>query len=247
VTVLEIALDDIAGGRIAEDAGAHRLEVCAGLSEGGTTPSIGFVQELAQQLTRIPMMVLIRPRAGDFIYTADELRVMVSDIEALRDVHARGGIGFVIGALEPSGDIDVATTRELVMACAGAQITFHKAFDGTRNLSRSIEALAELGVDRVLTSGGRRTALEGAGVIRSLVEQAGDRLTIVAGGAIRANNVAVVLAQTGVAEVHLRAGTQRASLNEWSNSDQDYAAAVVSETDGAPIRAVLAAIAGRCA
>jgi copper homeostasis protein len=244
VTIFEIAVDDVAGGRAAEEAGAHRVELCAGLADGGTTPSIGFAREVAEQLKAVPLMVLIRPRAGDFVYTPEELRVMLRDIEALRDVPVAGGIGFVIGALEASGRIDVAAVSQLVSACADAPTTFHRAFDGTPDLARSLDTLVELGVSRVLTSGGRRTALEGAGVIRSLVDRAEGSLTVVAGGAIRADNVASVLTATGVTEAHLRAAVARPSVNEWSNPEQDYLAVEVSATDGDLIRTVLEAAVG---
>jgi copper homeostasis protein len=210
VTLVEIALDDVAGALIAEQSGAHRVELCSALADGGITPSIGLVREVAARLS-IPMMVLIRPRAGDFVYSPDEVRVMLADIEAVRS--AAPSAGFVIGALEASGVIDVEAVRQLIDACGEASITF---------------------------SGGRRTALDGGAVLRALIEQAGDRVTIMAGGSIRAGNVGEVVASTGVTEVHLQAAGVRASVSTWSNPEQGYEAASVSATDGGVVRAVLA-------
>jgi copper homeostasis protein len=246
MTLVEIALDDVAGGRIAQESGAGRLELCSSLAEnGGTTPSFGFVREVVDRVQGIPLMVLVRPRGGDFVYARDELQVMRRDIEGLRELAP--GIGFVFGALTSSGEIDVAATRDLVGACAGAPVSFHKAFDSTRDLPAALETLLGLGVDRVLTSGGRRTALDGVDVIRSLVAQAAGRVTIVAGGSIRAENVAAVVAGSGVTEVHLRAPRHRPSASDWSNPEQGYDIADVMATDGQSVRAVLAALDGTAA
>lgn len=245
MTLVEIALDDVAGARVAESAGADRLELCAGLADnGGTTPSIGFVAEVAERVKRVPLMVLIRPRGGDFVYTPEELAVMTRDIGALR---ATVDCGFVFGALTPAGEVDAAATRALLDAAAGASVTFHKAFDSTRDLDAALAALIDLGVDRVLSSGGRRTALEGAGVLRRLRERADGRLAVVAGGSVRAANVAALVAESGVAEVHLRAAVPRPSAAEWANPEQAYDAAPVSSTDGAAVRAVVDALRGGAA
>ncbi|MET4782890.1 copper homeostasis protein CutC [Glaciihabitans sp. UYNi722] len=240
MTLVEIALDDVAGARIAEQAGAGRIELCNALADGGITPSIGLVREVAARLT-IPLMLLIRPRAGDFVYSEQEVQVMLSDIESLRS--AAPSAGFVVGALEASGAIDVEASRRLVDACGDAPVTFHKAFDSTRDLSSSLETVIDLGVQRVLTSGGRRTALEGASVLRTLVEQAGGRVTIMAGGAIRAENAGEVVSSSGVTEVHLQAAVQRPSVNSWSNPEQGYDAASVTATDPGVVRGVVAELA----
>jgi copper homeostasis protein len=240
VTLLEIALADVAGAGIAERAGAARIELCAGLSDGGTTPSIGLVRQASAQLFSTTLMVLIRPRAGDFVYTADEVRVMRADIEAIRA--AAPAAGFVIGALEPSGEVDLATISVLLADCEGAPVTFNKAFDSTPDIARSLDILIGLGVDRVLTSGGRRTALDGAAEIRGLIEQAAGRITMVAGGSVRADTVCELVANTGVTEVHLRAAIPRFSKILWSNPEQDYGNAVVSATDDATVRDVLRAL-----
>jgi copper homeostasis protein len=241
VTLVEVALDDVAGVRVAEAAGAGRLEICAALADvGGITPSLGFVQEVVARVERIPIVVLIRPRGGDFVYAPDEVRVMVRDIAALREL----GVGFAVGALTPEGDLDEPAMRELLAATDGAPVTFHRAIDSTRDLVASVDRVAELGADRVLTTGGRRTALEGAEVLRALVERTAGRVTIVAGGSVRATNAARLVAASGVTELHLRAAVERDSRATWSRPGQDYDTVRVSATDGDLVRAVVAAVAG---
>lgn len=246
MTLVEIALDDVGGALRAERAGAGRLELCASLGEnGGTTPSIGFLEEVASSVA-IPSMVLVRPRGGDFVYDADEVRVMERDIAAIRAIDARE-LGLVIGALTPSGGIDVDIVRRLLDAAAGAPVTFHRALDSARDLMGSAELLAELGVHRVLTSGGRRTAEEGAPVLRALVERLGGRLTVVVGGSVRAENAGRLLTLTGATEIHLRASGARPTAMTWSNPEQDYERLPTSATDGEVVRAVVDAVAGRAA
>jgi copper homeostasis protein len=240
VTLIEIALDDVAGARLAEQGGAGRLELCNGLADnGGTTPSAGFVHEVIASLREIPVMTLIRARGGDFVYSRQELAVMRRDIELLRTA---GSAGFVIGALTPDGEVDSPAVRELVLAADGLPVTFHRAFDSTRDLSRSLEVLAELGVSRVLSSGGHATALEGAGTLRSLVQQAAGRVVLVAGGRVRAGNVAEVVARSGVTEVHLRAALPYTSPSRYANPSQPYDTAPVSVTDPAGVRLVVQAL-----
>ena len=242
MTLLEIALDDVAGAGVAEHAGADRIELCAGLGDGGITPSIGLIYTVADQLSSASLMVLIRPRAGDFVFTREEVRVMLADIKEIR--HRVPTAGFVIGALEPLGDVDAKTTAALVAECAGASVTFNKAFDSTRDISRSLETLIDLGVHRVLTSGGRRSALDGVREIRHLVEQSGNRIGIMAAGSVRPNTAATLVAATGVTEVHLRAAVTRAGPSVWSNPEQDYGNATVSVTDDRIVRSMVTALEG---
>jgi copper homeostasis protein len=204
---VEICVDDLSGALAAEEAGADRIELCAALSEGGITPSIGLIRAVLGRLRRIGVVVMIRPRGGNFQVTAEERAVMLADIAAIRaEPHAPGvTVGFVFGALDADDTVDVPTTRALVAASAGAPVTFHKAFDETRDLSAALETLMALGVNRVLTSGGEATAAEGGATLRALVAQSADRITILGGGGVRAHNLRTLLAETGVPEVHLRA------------------------------------------
>jgi copper homeostasis protein len=234
VTLLEVALDDVGGAAIAEGAGAHRIELCAGLADGGTTPSIGLIRSAAVELTTATLMVLVRPRAGDFVYTPGELDVMLADVLAVRD--AAPAAGFALGALTPTGDVDANALRALIAAAGDAPVTFHKAFDSTRDLDRSLDVLIEAGVARVLTSGGRRTAREGAPAIRRLVDRAAGRIVPIAAGSVRPDMVAALVEETGVSDVHLRAASERVSASVWSNPEQAYDGATTSTTDAAIVR-----------
>jgi copper homeostasis protein len=207
MTLVEVCVEDLAGAALADQAGAGRIELCAGLSTGGITPSIGTIEQVFQTVHRTAVRVLIRQRDGDFVYTRKEIDAMTADIlhikEAARDAQVE--TGFVLGALTPEGTIDKDTTSELLAACDGHPVTFHKAFDLTPDLARALKTLTMLGVTSVLTSGGAQTAAEGAGRLRELVQEAGARIEIVAGGGIRPVNARALLQQTGVPALHFRA------------------------------------------
>ncbi|GAA4155753.1 copper homeostasis protein CutC [Leifsonia shinshuensis] len=211
--LVEICLEDLAGVRLAEDAGADRIELCSALSDGGLTPSIGTVATVLRSVGRMGVNVLVRQRAGDFVFDAAELAAMVADIHAVRALpNPRGvAVGFVVGALRPDGSVDVDATRTLVAACGDAAVTFHKAFDQVPDRAAALEELAALGVARILTSGGAATTLEGADELAALVVQAGERIVVLAGGGVRPGNVADLVRRTGVREVHLRAAATVAS------------------------------------
>ena len=155
MTILEVCLDDLAGALTAERSGAHRIELCAALDDGGITPSVGTVTTVLASLTSMTVMVLIRQRGGDFVYSPAEVDAMVADITAIRSLPRADGVivGFVIGALTADGTIDEAATTALLAACEEHPVTFHKAFDLTVDQPKALETLIELGVARVLTSG----------------------------------------------------------------------------------------------
>jgi copper homeostasis protein len=199
--IVEACVDAIDAALEAERGGAGRLELCGELLQGGVTPSAGLIGAVRERV-RIPLFVLIRPRTGDFLYSADEREVMLRDIALTKSL---GADGVVIGALTADGDVDIETTRVLVEAARPMKVTFHRAFDFARSQDAALDALMELGVDRVLTSGGASSALEGAAALKRLTERAGDAITILAGGSITASNVADVVRLSGVREVHLRA------------------------------------------
>ncbi len=182
----------------AERGGAHRIEFCAGLPEGGTTPSFGALK-VALQEVRIPIFPIIRPRSGDFIYTDLEVRQMLSDIYAFREL---GVAGFVFGALTPDGTLDYEVNRKLLRAAEGVPVTLHRAFDMTRDMGSALEQAIDLGFSRILTSGGQNTAIEGSDVIRKLVQKANNRIIIMAGSGITPDNALDLVSQTGVTEVH---------------------------------------------
>lgn len=201
--IFEVCVDGADGVLAAQAAGADRVELCAALSEGGLTPSAGAVAA-ALDVATIGVNVLIRPRGGDFVYDRHEVRAMRRDIE----VAAAAGVhGIVIGALTEDGDVDTAVCRELISAAGGLPVTFHRAYDMARRPHDAFAAVAELGVDRLLTSGQEATALAGAALIAELVAAAGDRLTVMPGSGVTAGNVRRLLDLTGAREVHFTART----------------------------------------
>jgi copper homeostasis protein len=177
-----------------------RIELCINLDEGGTTPPKGLTSAVAAAIG-IPLFVLVRPRSGDFVYSVEEIETILGDIEVARDI---GVDGIVAGALTAEGRIAVAETRAFVETAGGLPVTFHRAFDVVAEQSHALDELIDVGVRRILTSGGKSTALDGAAAIARLVDQAGDRITIVAGGGIRESNVRAVIERTRVTEVHSR-------------------------------------------
>jgi copper homeostasis protein len=200
LTLVEAAVENLDSALAAERAGADRIELCDNLSEGGTTPDGGLIAAIVARI-RLPVFVLIRPRAGDFVYSTSEFDVMVRDIELTRTM---GIAGIVTGALDASGRVDVKRTRSLVKAAGGLPVTFHRAIDSTADLPAALDDSIEAGVTRVLTSGGAPTAREGVKVIAALVLQGRERVSIIAGGGIREHNVREVIARTGAREVHGR-------------------------------------------
>lgn len=204
-TLVEICLEDVGGAALAAAAGADALEVCAGLADGGTTPTLGFVRHCADAAPGLEIRVLVRARPGDFVHSPQEVEVMAADIEATRNaLGSTARLGFVIGTLEPDGTIADAV-RRLVAACADAPVTFHKAFDSVPDQAAALELLADLGVTRVLTSGGPGPALDHLRELAALVRHGGDRVRIAVGGGVRPANVVRIVAETGAREVHLRA------------------------------------------
>jgi copper homeostasis protein len=208
---VEICVGDVPSALVAEAAGADRVELCADLGQGGTTPSLGAVAVALRMLRRVGVRVMVRPRGGDFRVGEVEERVMLADIEAICRLPNPNGlsVGVVVGALTSRGDLDLPVLRRLVGAAAPLPVTVHKAFDEVGDQDGALEEVMALGADAVLTSGAAPTALAGAARIAGLQRRAGDRLRVVAAGGIRAHNVRQVLERTGVREVHLRAPLQR--------------------------------------
>lgn len=215
MAICEICVEGYAGAVAAEAGGAHRVELCAGLIEGGTTPSAGTIS-LALERLRIDTVVLVRPRGGDFLYSEEELDTMVRDVEAIR---AAGAYGVATGVLTPDGRIDSRRMTRLIAAARPMSVTFHRAFDMTRDPREALENLVDLGVDRVLTSGQKRSVPEGLDLIRELVEWAGGRIVVMPGCGIREDNVRMVLEETGAHEVHFTAFRQIESGMAYRNPD----------------------------
>ncbi|QYH35077.1 copper homeostasis protein CutC [Salinibacterium sp. M195] len=245
MTILEVCLDDIGGALDAEQAGAQRIELCAALDTGGITPSLGTVSSVLASLTSMTVMVLIRQRGGDFVYSPAEVDAMVADIRSMRDLPRGEGVtlGFVIGALTPQGTVDSAATAALVDAADVHPVTFHKAFDLVVDHAAALETLIALGIPRVLTSGGASSVLEGADVMAALVAQAGERLTILAGGGVRAHNAQEILNRTGVTELHFRAPVEIASNGYQGGASALYDSGSRTVTSPELVRAMHAAVA----
>lgn len=177
------------------------MELCAAIPEGGTTPSYGDMA-MARELLGIKLHVIIRPRGGDFLYSALEHRIMLKDIEMAREL---GVDGVVIGCLTPEGEVDMRRNRELIDAAGEMSVTFHRAFDMCRDPFESLERIISLGCERILTSGQEPKAEQGISLLRELVEKAGDRVIIMPGSGINPQNISVIAKETGASEFHLSA------------------------------------------
>lgn len=240
--VLEVCAGDIDSAVNACAGGAERIELCSALSEGGITPSCGLVAEAL--LLGMRVHVLIRPRGGDFLYNEAEVKTMVSDIMALRQL---GADGVVIGALTAEGDVDMDACRRMVDAAQGMSVTFHRAFDRCRCAEEALEQVIALGCNRVLTSGQAATAFEGIDMLQRLVSQAAGRIVIMPGCGVNAGNAAEILRRTGATEIHASASGEVLSGMKFSRSDvymgaKDAAEDVRKVTDAQKVRAILAAI-----
>jgi copper homeostasis protein len=196
--VFEACVDSVDAAAAAQEGGADRVELCADLLEGGCTPSAGVIR-LARKLLTIRLHVIVRPRGGDFCYSENEFQAMEMDVEFAREA---GADGVVIGVLREDGTVDVERTGELVRRARPMAVTFHRAFDMTRDPFAALEALTALGIERVLTSGQEATAFEGADLIADLVARAAGRIIVMPGGGITERNAAKVLQRTGATEVH---------------------------------------------
>jgi copper homeostasis protein len=197
----------------AQQGGADRVELCANLLEGGTTPSAGTIR-LARQRIDIGLQVMIRPRGGDFCYSDVEFEIMKFDIEQAKQL---GADGVVMGILRPDGTVDRERVGKLVDLARPLNVTFHRAFDMARDPHQALADLIDLGLDRVLTSGQEATAFEGLELIAGLVRAAGDRIAVMPGGGIHERNIARIVAGTGAREVHAAAPVTVASAMDYRN------------------------------
>ncbi|MDD4778596.1 MAG: copper homeostasis protein CutC [Fermentimonas sp.] len=199
--LLEICANSVKSCIEAQKGGANRVELCAGIPEGGTTPSYGDIV-LARELLNIKLNVIIRPRGGDFLYNDLEHKIMLKDIE---NAGRLGVDGVVFGCLTPEGDIDMKRNMELIEAAGDMSITFHRAFDMCRDPFNALEKIIELGFDRILTSGQKSKAVEGINLLKELTLKAGDRIIIMPGSGVNAGNIAQLARETGTKEFHLSA------------------------------------------
>lgn len=200
--IIEICANSAQSCVEAESGGAKRVELCAAIPEGGTTPSYGEIR-MAQELTSmIDINVIIRPRGGDFLYTQAEVQAMLYDIEMAKELCVHG---VVFGCLTKDGDIDIALMKRLIDAAGSLSVTCHRAFDVCRDPFAALEQLIDLGCDRILTSGQQVTAVEGIPMIAELVHRAAGRIIIMPGCGVRETNIARIEAETGATEFHTSA------------------------------------------
>lgn len=178
--IKEVCVESLAEALNAVHAGATRIELCENLTVGGTTPSYGTIKK-CKEILPVPFMVMIRPRGGDFVYTDDEFDLMKEDIAVSKELKATG---VVFGLLTTSGQIDIPRTRELIELARPMQVTFHKAIDVVKDIPEATRQLKELGVNRILSSGGQPTALEGAVVLKQMLVIGGDDMHIIVAGKV---------------------------------------------------------------
>jgi copper homeostasis protein len=212
---LEVCANSLTSALAAQDGGAIRVELCDNLGEGGTTPSHGQIK-IARKLLHIKLYVLIRPREGDFLYNDIEFEIIKADIQYCIEV---GCDGIVIGILNADGTIDKPRCAELVQMAkkAGLGVTFHRAFDMSADMYQALEDIIEIGCERILTSGGKSTAIEGANVIAHLVEKAAGRIIIMPGSGVDETTVADLIQFTKVSEIHSSARKSVKSKMQYHN------------------------------
>lgn len=196
--IFELCAETVEACLVAHDGGAHRVELCSGLSEGGLTPSHGLIRAAVER-SGLPIHVLVRPRGGDFFYSSSEVDVMREDILHIKQL---GAAGVVLGMLRADGSVDIEGTRELVELARPMKVTFHRAFDATQSLVQGLEDVIASGASRVLTSGGERDVVAGSLSLARLVIQAGNRIEVAVGGGLRVENAASVARLTGAAHFH---------------------------------------------
>ncbi len=211
---LEVVVYNIESALRAIDGGADRLEVCADPGAGGCTPSPGTV-EVIRQNSGIDVYAMLRPRAGDFLYTSYEFHAMKRDLSHFQRLSVDG---VVFGILTEDGHIDKKRCAELIQRARPLKVTCHRAFDRTVDPFAALEDCIEVGFDRILTSGQRNTAIEGVELIGKLCEKAAGRISIMAGSGVNENNVKEIVASTGIQEIHFSAATYRPSAMSAQNT-----------------------------
>jgi copper homeostasis protein len=202
--MLEIACFNTSSASAATEAGADRIELCIDYAAGGVTPPVSCVREVLAAVSSIPVMAMIRPRAGDFDYTAAEFMQMKSEIRALKEL----ANGFVFGILDSEKCIDEARNRELVELAAPLPCTFHRAIDEVEDLGRAVESVIACGFKNILTSGGEKSAAEGAETVSELQGRYGEHINLILGGGVRSANLAELKEKTAVSWFHSAAITK---------------------------------------
>ncbi len=196
--LLEIACFNVQSCLIAQEAGADRIEFCFDYNAGGTTPTKADILEV-RKLVRIPLHVIIRPRGGNFVYSSEEIELMKRDILFCKKQHIDG---VVFGILNSDNTVNALVNKELVELAKPMSVTFHRAIDSCENIEKALEEIVELGFNKVLTSGGKPTALEGIETLKNCREKFGEKITIIPGGGLRSNNIELIAKETQCKEFH---------------------------------------------
>jgi len=209
--IIEIATTDFTTTKAAVAGGADRIELCAALAEGGTTPTYGTIRQCRESFD-VPLFPIIRPRSGDFFYSEEEYQIMLHEIRVCKDL---GCDGVVIGLLQANGHIDLKRTAALILAAYPMEVTFHRAFDRCLDPYDALEQLISVGCQRILTSGQQPTVMEGIEILTALVEKAADRIIIMPGSGVRKDNIKVLAEQTKALEFHSSLRGKQASSMEF--------------------------------
>lgn len=211
---IEICASSAESAARAQEGGAYRVELCAGIPEGGTTPSWGEIMAARELLTTTRLHVIIRPRGGDFLYSPSEIGIMCRDIEAARKA---GADGVVFGCLNRDGGVDMEAMQRLMEAARGMSVTFHRAFDMCRDPFLALEQIISLGCERILSSGQEATAEEGIPLLKELVDRAGERIIIMPGCGVRPSNIRKIALETHAREFHFSGRLPRESGMRYHN------------------------------
>ncbi len=223
--LLEACVDSTASAEAAHRGGADRLELCSGLVVGGLTPGLSFFRQVKER-TGMRVHVLIRPRFGDFCYSEEEFAVMEEDVKAFVEA---GADGIVVGFLQPDGNLDLSRMRQIRELCGDRHLTLHRAFDVCADPFRALGEAKELGVNTILTSGQRDSALEGAALLHDLVQAAGGKVDILVGSGVHSANMAQLAAKTGAKSFHLSAKKEKDSAMAYRKSDVHMGLPMMSE------------------
>ena len=237
---IEVCAASVQSALIAQEAGAHRVELCSSLELGGITPSISTIQ-MTRELIDLELYVLIRPRPGDFCYSDLEFETMKRDIIFCKKINADGKKvdGIVVGILQKNGEVDISRVTELVKLAAPLNVTFHRAFDHAANPFIALEKIIETGAHRILTSGQNTNAFLGKNLLKELVEKANGRISIMPGAGVNAENILELAEVTQAKEFHLSGKNLMQSKMTFQNPNFDVTENDFSETDVEKIRAVL--------
>jgi copper homeostasis protein len=224
-TLLEVCIDSVESAVNSERGGADRVELCAGLYEGGITPSAGMIAAVRKKI-EIGLHVMIRPRGGDFFYSADEVGIMQRDILIAKQL---GANGVVFGILNTHGMVDRDRMRQLIHIARPLKVTCHRAFDMSCDLEQALEDLVDVGADRILTSGSKRSAVDAMPTLKHLVQQSEGRISVMVCGELSTANVKAVLGYSNAKEVHAGLGTTVTSSMKFRNQKIEMGTLTISE------------------